>query len=120
MESLGFVLKRNLEALAAMGVSVGEIRSLGGGARSDVWNQIKADVTGCRLITFRCKEAASLGAAILAGKGLGLYRSVEEACANMVVVDRAYEPNKDNRAVYEDAFVRYKKLFASLSEMFHL
>lgn len=118
MESLGFVLMRNIEALQAMNVSVSEIRSLGGGARSDVWNQIKADITGRRLVTFQCKEAASLGAAILAGKGLGLYRSVEEACTHMVAIDRSYEPNPEHREVYENAYARYRKLFDSLLEMF--
>lgn len=118
MESLGFVLMRNIEALQAMNVGVAEIRSLGGGARSDVWNQIKADITGRRLVTFQCKEAASLGAAILAGKGLGLYRSVEEACAHMVAIDRSYEPNPEHREVYENAYARYRKLFDSLLEMF--
>ena len=118
MESLGYVLMRNLEALEDMDIRVDEIRSLGGGARSDVWNQIKSDITGRRLITVKCKEAASLGAAILAGKAMGLYASVEEACEGMVLVDRVYEPNAAHRAVYDQGYLRYKQLFRDLTEMF--
>ena len=118
MESLGFVLMRNLDALKDMGIEVREIRSLGGGARSDVWNQIKADISGRRIVTFRCKEAASLGAAILAGKGLGLYESIESACESMVQVDKAYEPNPEYREVYDRAYEKYQKLFRDMTGMF--
>lgn len=118
MESLGYVLMRNLEALEDMDIRVDEIRSLGGGARSDVWNQIKSDITGRRLITVKCKEAASLGAAILAGKAMGLYASVEEACKGMVFVDRVYEPNAAHRDAYDQGYFRYKQLFRDLTEMF--
>ncbi len=118
MESLGFILKRNLDALEAMGIHVDEIRSLGGGARSDFWNQIKADVTGRRLVTVRCKEAASLGAAVLAGKALNVFDSVTSACESMVAIDHIYEPNPANRTVYDNAYIKYKKLFKDLTEMF--
>lgn len=120
MESLGFILMRNLEALDDMGIHVTEIRSLGGGARSDFWNQLKADITGRRLVTLKCKEAASLGAAILSGKGLGIFPDVASACESMVVIDKAYEPNPSNRAVYDAAFAKYKKLFQDLTEVFKI
>ena len=118
MESLGYVLMRNIEALLAMGVPVGEVRSLGGGARSDVWNQIKCDVIGREIVTLRCKEAASLGAAILAGKAAGLFESVPEACERMVEIDRRYTPNPQNRDVYDQGYRKYKKLFRDLTELF--
>lgn len=120
MEALGFILMRNLDALEEMGISVSEIRSLGGGARSDFWNQLKADMTGRRLITMQCKEAASLGAAILAGKALGVFGTIEDACGDMVQIDRVYEPNDTYREVYDNAYIKYKKLFQDLTEIFEL
>ena len=80
MESLGYLVRRNIDALGNIGIEVGEIRSLGGGARSAVWNQIKADITGRPIVTMQCAEAASLGAAILAGKATGIYSNVRDAC----------------------------------------
>ena len=62
--------KRQIEALGDMGIEVKEIRSLGGGSKSPIWNQIKADVLGCKLMTATAKEAACLGVAILAGKAV--------------------------------------------------
>ena len=120
MEALGFILMRNLDALEAMGISVTEIRSLGGGARSSFWNQLKADMTGRRLITMRCKEAASLGAAILAGKALGVFDTIEQACEDMVQIDKVYEPDNAYREIYDNAYFKYKKLFLDLTEVFEL
>lgn len=118
MEALGFILMRNLDALADMGIHVDEIRSLGGGGRSDVWNQIKADITGRKICTLKCKEAASLGAAILAGKGIGVFDSVADACEGMVEIDKTFLPDPKNRAAYDLAYAKYKKLFKDLTEMF--
>ena len=120
MEALGFILMRNLDALAEMGIHVDEIRSLGGGARSDAWNQIKADITGRKISTMKCKEAASLGAAIFAGKGIGVFDSVADACEGMVEVDKTFLPNPEHRAAYDQAYAKYKKLFKDLTEVFEM
>jgi xylulokinase len=118
MESIGYILQRNLETLEAMGISVNEIRSLGGGSKSHVWNQIKADITGKKLITMQSKEAACLGAAILAGKATGIYSSIDDAVDMMVKTDKIYSPDPTNRKAYDSGYVAYKKLFANLSQLF--
>ena len=73
LESIAFVVRRNVEVLEDLGVDIPEIRSLGGGARSRLWKQIEADVTKRPVLTTRQPDAATLGAAILAGVGLGRY-----------------------------------------------
>lgn len=118
MESIGFIIRRNIDALEAMGISVAEIRSLGGGSKSAVWNQIKSDITGKTMYTMKCKEAACLGAAILAGKAIGVFPSIEEACKKMVSVEAVYTPNQDNKQQYDTAYESYKKLFSDMTEMF--
>jgi len=118
MESLGYLVRRNIEALRDLGVTVDEIRSLGGGARSPVWSQIKADITGRPLVTMRCAEAASLGAAILAGKAVGMYGSIADACGQMARVARRYEPNAKCRDIYDKNYDHYRKLFSDLTDLF--
>ena len=77
MESLGYIICRNLEAIEAMGLDVDEIRTMGGGSKSPLWNQIKSDITGKSLLTtYSAQDTACLGAAILAGKAAGLFESV--------------------------------------------
>jgi len=120
MESLGYILQRNIETLGNMGIAVQEIRSLGGGSKSPVWNQIKADITSKRLVTMQSKEAACLGAAILGGKATGLFPSVDAAVQNMAVVKQAYDPDAANKAVYDEGYAMYCKLFRDLAESFEL
>lgn len=120
MESIGFIIKRNIDTLEKMGINVSEIRSLGGGSKSNLWNHIKADITGKLLITMESEEAACLGAAILAGKAIGMFKTIEDACKKMVKVKDKYKPNKKNYDIYLKTYQSYKKLFNDLSELFEL
>jgi xylulokinase len=101
-----------------MGVPVREIRALGGGARSRVWKQIEADITGRPVLTTENEEAATLGAAVLAGKAVGLYASVEEAVGQMVQIKARFEPTVENLPVYEEAFKTYVNLYDALCPLF--
>jgi sugar (pentulose or hexulose) kinase len=118
MEAVAYIVRRNVDVLAGMGIGVDEVRSLGGGARSRVWNQVKADVLGIPVVTTEIEEAASLGAAILAGVAVGTFASIEDAVARMVVVKARYEPDPANRAVYDAGYETYRALYGSLVGMF--
>ena len=99
MESLSYTLKSNFDYL---NVDVSEIRAMGGGANSDLWCQMKADMTGKKLVTLKNKETACLGAAILAGVGIGALESVEKAC-EYIKIDKVYKPrNVDYTKGYEN------------------
>lgn len=118
MESLGYILKRNIDSLGEMGIEVKEIRSLGGGSKSKVWNQIKADVSQVTLETVKSVEAASLGAAILAGKAVGIFDSVQSAADRVVEIKEKTVPREENKAVYEKGYELYQKLFQDLKDCF--
>lgn len=119
MESIGYIICRNLEVIDAMALPVSEIRSLGGGSKSTVWNQMKADITGKTLVTTEAsQDIACLGAAILAGVAVGAFRSIEAACASMVRVKRVYTPNPEHFAVYRACYAQYRRLFSDLDGMF--
>jgi len=118
MEAVMFIVRRNIEALEDMGIHVNEIRSLGGGSRSRVWKQIEADITQKPVYTMRNEEAACLGAAILAGKAVGMYKSIGEACEKMVHVKERFEPNPANFAIYDKAYRDYVQVYNDLCQMF--
>lgn len=119
MESLGYLIRRNLEASAAMGLEIQQIRTMGGGSKSDIWNQIKADITGRPLhVTYSAQDTACLGAAILAGKAAGVFPSVSSAVDAMVHIRKTYQPNPANRAVYETQYQKFKHLFEALTPLF--
>ncbi|HET7144841.1 MAG TPA: FGGY family carbohydrate kinase [Anaerolineales bacterium] len=118
MESVCFIVRRNIEVIEGLGVQVNEIRALGGGARSRIWKQMEADIVGRPVLTTTNEEAATLGAAILAGKAVGLYSSVQEAAGKMIQIKERFEPNSSNRAVYDETFETYVKLYDALCPLF--
>ncbi len=114
LESIAYLLRHLVELQVEAGATCEEIRSIGGGARSDLWCQIKADVTGVPVVTMEVEEAGTLGAAILASVGAGVYGTVGEACARMVRVRRRFEPEASVREVYRDAYGRYRMIYPGL------
>ena len=107
-----------MDSLADMGIHVTEVRSLGGGARSRVWNQIKADINQVPLETVTSVEAASLGAAILAGKAVGIFPDITAAVDSMVHVKERTEPDPAQKTVYDRGYAMYCKLFEDLEGCF--
>ncbi len=108
-EAVAFSLRENVEFLAS-GRRPGRIRSLGGGAKSPFWLQMKADVTGTPVEKPLCQEAAILGDALMAGKAIGTYRSLAEAARQAVRIEQVFEPTPSLKPAYDEAFARYKDL----------
>ena len=119
MEGVAYSLRHNLDVALEVGGEVGVMSSVGGSANSDVWTQIKADITGKTIEVPYSDHATSLGAAILAGVGAGLYQSFEEAVSRTVKVIKEYKPNRANRVIYDEGYRVYRRLSQLLiDEMF--
>ena len=114
MEGVALSLKHNLDVAYEAGASVSELRAMGGSANSLLWTQIKADVTGKKIIVPSSDTATTLGAVILAGVGIGMYNSFEEAVDQTVVIKREHEPNPANREVYDKNYEIYLQLYEQL------
>lgn len=98
LEAVACMLKSNLEYL---GLDCDEIRSMGGGAQSPLWCQMKADMTKKKIVTLKNEETACLGSAILAGVATGVFESVEAACSKAVSLNKTYWPaDTDYSACY--------------------
>jgi sugar (pentulose or hexulose) kinase len=118
LEAVAYMLRQDVELVEELGASAQEIRSIGGGARSPLWVQIKADVLQCPVTTLACEEVACLGAAMSAATAAGHFASLEEAAATMVRTRRTFEPDAANAAVYEAGYQRYLELYRRLEPMF--
>jgi xylulokinase len=118
LESVAFMLKRNLDLIEGLGIRVDRIRSMGGGARSRMWLQIKADVLQKPVEAVEVEEAALLGAALLAATAAGEFAGIEEGVARMVRIRETLEPNPANSAVYGEAYAQYVALYDRLAPMF--
>ena len=117
MEGVAYALRHNLETAEAAGAKAGILRAMGGSANSRVWTQIKADVTGCGIEVPASDTATTLGAAILAGVGTGVYKSFVEAAVRTVSVKKTYTPNAEMKAVYDSGYEIYRKLYPALEEL---
>lgn len=117
MEGVAFSLKHNLDTAREAGADIQILRAVGGSANSLLWTQIKSDVTGKPVAVPSSDTATTLGAAILAGVGVGMYRDFEEAVSLTVRDKRFHEPREENRAVYEKCYLNYLSLYNSLKEM---
>ncbi|MFO0984448.1 MAG: xylulokinase [Planctomycetota bacterium] len=111
-------LKSNLELMRERGLSAHELRVTGGGARSQLFLQILADVLQQPLAPLAIDEGPGLGAALLAGVGAGAWRDVVHACEATVRVKPAIQPNPRNAAVYGDLHRRFVDLYARVRTAF--
>ncbi|MBQ6469802.1 MAG: hypothetical protein IJJ50_07110 [Lachnospiraceae bacterium] len=94
MEGVACILRRNCDSIRQTGTGIERIIATGGGAKSAVWCQMQADLTGLPVVVPKDSEAACLGAAIAAAAGCGAYRDFGEACAKAVSMERQYTPRK--------------------------
>jgi xylulokinase len=117
LEGCAFALRDIVDRFDAMGLVGDELRVVGGGARSDLWLQIKADVTGRRLRAVKGDHATSAGAAMLAGVAAGFFANLDEAAAQTVrLADEPVCPHPGRVAVYEQAYRAYRRLFDGVEQ----
>lgn len=117
MEGVALSLKHNLEIAEEAGANVKVMLSMGGAANSLLWTQIKSDVTGKPVIVPASDTATTLGAAVLAGVGIGMYRDFEEAVSLTVEEKRRHQPNQKNASVYQENYETYLALYQNLKGM---
>lgn len=108
-----------LEDVAAHGLKIERLFAGGGGARSELWLQIHADVLGQPVHLPRDGEACALGAALVAAVHAGHYASFDEAAQRMVQISKIIEPRSAHRQVYDDLYARYLATYPALRELMH-
>jgi len=116
LEGVAFEMRLNMDILEKSGYTIKELRAIGGGAKSAIWTQLKADVTGKKITTLNVIEAGCLGVAMLACAAYtGV--SVQELANVWVKPQSVLYPQKKNRKWYDERFVQYKRLFTAVKEI---
>ena len=109
MDSLTYEFRINMEYYEKLGFDFKEVRVVGGVSKSPFWMQIKADILNRDVVIVVEKDSACLGAAMIAMKAKGVYKTVEDAV-------RVYHPNEEIIAMYDKKYQKYTKLYESLRE----
>jgi xylulokinase len=117
LEGVTFEMKLNLDIIEEAGVKVRQLRAIGGAAKSEAWLQLKADIFDRPVVAMEESEAACLGVALLAGKGVGVYGSLAGATEQTVKTRKAYLPTKATAELYCQRMELYKRLYPSLREL---
>ena len=117
LEGLAFELRVNIDLLREAGITISELHAVGGGARSPLWLQLKADICQVPLRVPQVTEAACLGAALLAGVAAGTYPDLATAVAQRVHLQRRIEPQADNMSAYEERYQLYRQVYPTLMNL---
>lgn len=118
LEGVAYSLEHNLRTALETSAEVNELIAMGGASNSIIWTQIKADVTGKTIKVPSSDTATTLGAVILAGVGIGMYESFEEAVKETVSITRVQEPNMENHEKYKKWVELYLSLYQDLKDTF--
>ncbi|WP_313755589.1 xylulokinase [Tissierella sp.] len=118
LEGVAFSLRDTFEIMKDMGMDISEITINGGGARSDLWCQIMADVLNVKVNKVNSDDGPAYGAAILAAVGYGLFDSVDKACNNFIKITNTIEPKKAQALVYDEKYNKFKKLYPGVKSLF--
>jgi xylulokinase len=119
MEGVTFSLRDCMELLTGMGLPCDRVIASGGGANSEVWLQMQADVLGRQVYKSRVSEQACMGDVITAAIGAGVYGDYSEACRELVKFeDRIYAPVRENMEVYGEYYAVFRELYAANKSSF--
>jgi xylulokinase len=114
MEGVAFSLRDSFEIFSEMAVPVETIRLGGGGARSNLWRQIQADIYGKPVTIVEAEEGAAFGVAMLAGVGAGVWSSVDSACAAVVRTGDRVEPETKSQEILAHQYKSYQAMYPAL------
>lgn len=118
LEGVTFGMRDALEIMRTMGIPVSQVRASGGGARSDFWRQLQADIYNLPVVITNAVEGPAYGAALLAGAGTGVWGSVEQACKSSIKQTAKITPSRKRTDIYDRHYRTYGKLYFDLQDRF--
>lgn len=119
LDSINYEMYSNIRLMKKSGVTINKIRAIGGGAKSDRWLQLKADVFNMPVERTGVSEAASFGAALLAGKAIGKYSNLAKDTTSLVKVNQVFYPDEQQHRKYEEVYKRFQKIYAVMRHLNH-
>ena len=119
MEGVAYSLRDCQEIFRDMGIDISDMMACGGGGTSPLWRQMLADLYNCPVKTVSSKEGPALGVAILAFVGAGVYKTVPEACAEIIKTDKVQNPINENVPEYEKFYRLYTEVYPAVKEQYN-
>ena len=117
LEGVSYEIRTNVEVMRELGLPSKEVRVTGGSARSETWMQIQANILRVPVIRTQMEEATAVGAAILACKGIGIFKSVANAAEEMVKTLPPLSPTKETLEIYQKGYKKFNELYSAISDL---
>lgn len=114
MEGVAYEMQLNYDVLAASGIHFTKLHATGGGAKSKVWMQMKADILNLPILSLKTTDAGTVGSAMLTGVAVGVFRDLAEAAAVMVRQRETYLPDPKRHEQYMRIYERYRKVYQAV------
>lgn len=118
-EGTAYALEHNIRTAREVGATISEFRAMGGAANSRIWTQIKANVTGITMSIPMADTATTLGAALAAGVGVGIYKDYTSAVAATIRIQRTQVPDPVAHEAYKPFYEIYESLYPILKATMH-
>jgi len=118
LEGSAYAVRDIITQMHVAGIELHELRVVGGGAKSQLWNQIKANVTGLQVNVPEITETTALGAAFLALVGIGAYGTLTEVSEHIVKIREHIEPDLASSSVYTEAYEQYRQTYFAMLPVF--
>ena len=118
LEGSAYAVRDIITQMQVAGIELHELRVMGGGAKSQLWNQIKADITGLQVNVPEITETTALGAAFLALVGIGAYGTLTEVSDHLVKIREHIEPNPASSSRYAEAYEQYRETYFAMLPVF--
>jgi xylulokinase len=119
MDSLSYETKWNIETIEMAGVKIGALNFFGGGAKSDILAQNKADIYEREINALSISETGALAAMLLAGNAIGKYTDIEEAVEVLIKPRKTFYPEAKSAVKYRKNYELYKDLYPTLKTFNH-
>ncbi|WP_394235828.1 xylulokinase [Niallia oryzisoli] len=111
IEGIVFSINESVEIFRNHGKNIDKVISIGGGAKSELWLQIQADVFNAKVVKLQNEQGPGMGAAMIAAAGLGWFESLKECAQVFIKEDKVYEPKPENVKRYKEFYQVYKDVY---------
>lgn len=118
MEGVTYSLRDTVELFRENGLEVKKVVASGGGAKSQLWKQMQADIYNATVVTTNMEEGPAAGGAILGAVGAGYFGSIQEACDTLLEITSETQPIPENVKIYNEYYEIYRNLYGTLKDSF--
>lgn len=117
MEGVTYEMKLNLEKLNRAGIHIEKIYATGGGASSEQWLQMKADILQKEIVSLGAAQSGTLGCIMLAAVACGIFSSLEQAAGTFVHYKKIYKPRSKMKDSYEKYYQQYLTIYPRMKTL---